>query len=53
MTLIILLPLTKAALAGRDALASLEVIAIVSLVLIKFQFASTELTVTVKTAPAV
>src|SRR5262249_55955521 len=53
VTLNAFVPLTKAALAGRTALASLEVIATVSLVLIKFQFASTELTVTLKAVPAV
>ena len=46
-------PLTSAALDGNAALASLEVIATVSLVLTKFQFASTALTVTLKAVPAV
>src|SRR5262249_50945280 len=46
-------PLTRAALAGKVAFASLEVIETVSLVLIKFQFASTALTVTLKAVPAV
>src|SRR5438552_4182934 len=45
-------PLIKAALAGRAALASLELIATVSLVLIRFQLASTALTVTLKAVPA-
>ena len=42
----VLVPLTSAALAGKVALASLQVIAIVSLVLTRFQLASTALTVT-------
>ncbi len=49
----VLLPLTRAALAGKVAFESLEVIVTVSLVLIRFQLASTALTVTVKAAPAV
>ena len=53
VTLKILVPLTSAALAGKAAFASLELIATASLVLIKFQFASTALTVTEKAAPAV
>lgn len=53
VTLKDLAPDTSAALAGRTALASLEVIVIVSFVLTRFQFASTELTVTVKGVPAV
>src|SRR5436190_22119648 len=40
----LLLPLTSAALAGKVAFASLHVMATVSLVLIKFQLASTALT---------
>src|SRR6516165_535113 len=49
----LLLPPTSAALAGRTALASLEVIDTVSFVLIKFQFESTAFTVTLKAVPAV
>ncbi len=49
----LLVPLTRAALAGRTALASLEESATVSLVLTMFQLASTALTVTLKLAPAV
>src|SRR5882724_5103934 len=49
----LLLPPVSAALAGRIAFASLEVMATVSLVLIKFQFASTAFTVTLKAAPVV
>src|SRR5262249_45679482 len=48
-----LVPLESAALAGRVALASLELMATVSLVLTRFQLASTELTVTLKPLPAV
>ena len=47
VTLKVLVPATRAALAGKVALASLEVIATVSLVLTRFQLASTALTVTV------
>src|SRR2546422_2206515 len=48
------LPPARVALAGRTALASDEVIPTVSVALvIKFQFASTALTVTVKAVPAV
>ena len=48
------LPPARTALAGRTALASDEVIPTVSVALvIKFQFASTALTVTVKAVPAV
>src|SRR5215471_15518711 len=43
VTLKLFVPLTNAALAGSTALLSLEVIATVSFVLIKFQFASTAL----------
>ena len=53
VTLKTLLPLTKDALAGSAALASLELNETVSLVFTTFQFASTALTVTLKTAPAV
>ena len=53
VTLRVLLPLTSAALAGRPALASLEVIATVSLVFTTFQLASTALTVTLKGVLAV
>src|SRR5260370_23931540 len=48
VTLKFCVPATNAALLGKTALASLEVMATVSLVLIKFQFASTALTVTGK-----
>ena len=54
VTLKTLVPDAKAALAGRPALGSVEVRPTVCvMVFTKFQFASTELTVTVKTAPAV
>ena len=53
MTLKVPLPLARAALAGKTALRSLEVIATVSLVLTKFQFASTARAVTLKAVPAV
>ena len=53
VTLKLLLPLTRAALAGEAALGSLEVIATVSLVFTTFQLASTPLTVTLKAVPAV
>src|SRR5215471_15787887 len=53
VTLNVLLPLTSAALAGKVALASLEVTATVSLVLTTFQLASTALTVTLNAVPAV
>ena len=49
----VLMPLAKAALAGKPAFTSLEVMDTVSLVLIRFQFASTALTVTLKAVPAV
>src|SRR5882672_10693061 len=45
-------PPAKAAFAGKTAFASLEVMATVSLVLIKFQFASTAFTVTLNAVPA-
>ena len=53
VTLKLCVPATNAALLGSAALASLEVMPTRSLVLIKFQLASTALTVTVKAAPAV
>ncbi len=53
VTLKVCVPAASAALAGRPALASLEVMATVSLVLTRFQLASTALTVTVKGVPAV
>src|SRR5262249_2539270 len=53
VTLKLLVPLTRAALAGNPALASLELIVTVSLVPTTFQFASTALTVTVNAVPAV
>ena len=53
VTLRLLVPFTSAAFAGKDAFASLEVIATVSLVVIRFQLASTAFTVTLKAAPAV
>ena len=53
VTLKVLVPATKAALAGSTALASLELIATVSFVLMTFQPASTALTVTLKAVPAV
>src|ERR1051325_9809929 len=53
VTLKVFVPATSAALAGIVALASLEVIATVSLVLTTFQFASTALTVMVNAVPAV
>src|SRR5258707_4710948 len=46
-------PDTSAALGGKVALGSLEVTEIVSLVLTRFQFASTALTVRLKLVPAV
>ena len=48
-----LVPATNAALAGNVALVSPEVMAMASLVLIKFQLASTALTVTLNALPAV
>ena len=53
VTLKVWVPEAKAALAGMVALLSLEVIPTVSLVLTRFQFASTALTVTMKEVPAV
>ena len=49
----VLVPATSAAFAGRLALASVEVMPTVSVELTTFQFASTALTVTLKTPPAV
>ena len=49
----VLVPATKAALAGKVAFTSLDVIATVLFVLITFQLASTALTVTPKALPAV
>ena len=48
----VFVPATNAAFAGSTALGSLEVIDTVSLVLIKFQFASTAMTVTLNGVPA-
>ena len=54
VTLKILVPAIKGALDGKAALASLEVILMVSVTLVRrFQFASTARTVTEKAAPAV
>jgi len=53
VTLKLFVPTERAALAGRTALGSLEVIETVSLVLIKFQLASTALTVTLNALPAI
>ena len=53
VTLKFLAPLTRAALAGRPALASVEAMATRSFVFTKFQKASTELTVTLKAVAAV
>ena len=53
VTLKLFVPEIRAALAGSSALASLEVTATVSFVLIMFQLASTALTVTLKAVPAV
>ena len=54
VTLKVLVPATNAALAGKIALLSLEVIPTVSVdVLTRFQLASTALTVTLKPVPAV
>src|SRR5919197_4707541 len=53
VTLKVLVPATNAALAGNVALASLEVMPTVSVLLTKFQLASTALTVTLKAVPAV
>src|SRR5262249_44591954 len=53
VTLKLLVPPASAAFGGRTALLSLEVMATVSFVLIKFQFASTALTVTLNAVPAI
>src|SRR2546428_13844779 len=53
VTLRLLVPFTRVALAGNPALASLDVIPTVSLVLTTFQLASTALTATLKAVPAV
>jgi len=53
VTLRVLLPLTRAALAGSAAFASLELMDTVSFVLTTFQLASTALTTTLKAVPAV
>src|SRR6266702_1817928 len=53
VTLKVLLPLTSAAFAGKTAFVSLAVMCTVSLVLTRFQLASTALTVTAKAVPAV
>ena len=53
VTLKVCVPAVKAAAAGSVALVSDDEIATVSLVLTKFQLASTALTVTLKAAPAV
>ena len=53
VTLKVPLPLAKAALTGMVAFASLEVTATVSLVLTRFQLASTALAVTLNAVPAV
>ena len=52
VTLRLLAPLTSAALAGKAAFGSLELMATVSVTFVTaFQFASTALTVTVKATP--
>src|SRR2546425_3642553 len=53
VTLAVLEPADNAPLAGKVALASLDVIPTVCVLLTRFQFASTELTVTLKALPAV
>ena len=53
VTLKVRVPAARVLFAGSVALASLEVIATVSFVFTTFQFASTELTVTLKAVPAV
>src|SRR5207247_1310113 len=53
VTLKVRVPLASGALAGKAAFASLELIATVSLVLTRFQLASTDLTVTLNAVPAV
>src|SRR5437899_2270286 len=52
VTLKLCVPFTRAALGGKAAFPSVEVMATVSLVLTTFQLASTALTVTVKAVPA-
>ena len=52
VTLKALVPPASAALAGKTAFTSLEVIATVSFVLIKFQFAFTNLTMTLNAVPS-
>jgi hypothetical protein len=51
VTLKVFVPLTRAALAGKVALGSLDVIPTMSLALTRFQLASTALTVTLNAAP--
>jgi len=53
VTLKLFVPLTRAVLTGRTAFESEDVIATVSFELIRFQFASTALTVMLKPVPAV
>ncbi len=53
VTLKVCVPKLRAALNGRVALLSLEVVATVSLVVIVFQFVPTALTITLKATPAV
>ena len=53
VTLKLIVPETKAASEGKPALLSVEVMCMVSLVLIKFQFASTALTMTLNGVPAI
>src|SRR5213083_2926134 len=53
VTLKVFVPADNAALAGKVALESLEVIPTVWVLLTRFQFASTALAVTVKAVPAV
>ena len=53
VTLKLFVPLTSAALAGKAAFVSVDVMATVSFVLITFQLASTAFTETLKAAPAV
>ena len=53
VTVNVFVPATSAALAGNVAFASLDVMPAVSVLLTMFQFASTELTVTLNDVPAV
>jgi hypothetical protein len=53
VTLKVFVPATNAEFAGSTALASLDVTATTSLVLIRFQFASTAFTVTLNALPAI